>query len=148
MNNDRVLIRVDKQRHHLVGKRIDERHGEYEIDHHHAHGVTHACLNAVYFACANVLPAISGHRDADVLEYAGKEIFDANGCRERSYIERAEGIVSALQHDDANGSDGELQSHRHAIVKQDANLLVIESALITPWDEHRHAPLDEAPAQP
>ena len=57
----------------------------------------------------------------DILKHAGKEIFDSHRSRKGRHVDRSQGIVGALQHDDANAGDRELQAHRDAIVEQNGD---------------------------
>ena len=143
-----LLASVDEEHHHFVGERIDDGDSQDEVDHHDAHGVAHAGLHTVQPPCPDVLSAVGRHGDADVLQHAGEEVLDADGGRERGHIDRSEGVVGTLQHDDADGGDGELQPHRHAVVQQDADFLVVEGPLVSLRNEYRQAAADEPPAQP
>ena len=76
-----LLTALDKEHHHIVGKRIDNEHGEHEIDKHNADGVLHATAHAIELSRSDVLSAVGGHGYANILENTGEEIFDTHGSR-------------------------------------------------------------------
>lgn len=72
------LALINEEHHHFIGKRIDEQEGEDEINQHHLDGSLFALSYTLQFPGTQVLTAIGSHRHTDVLEYAGKEIFDSH----------------------------------------------------------------------
>ena len=137
------LALIHEEHHHLVGKRIDEQEGEDEINQHHPDGSPYALTDSIQLPGSQVLTAIGSHRYSDVLEYAGKEIFDAHrGCK-CSHINRSQGVVGTLEHDEADGGNGELQTHRDTIVQQNAYLLVVEFPFLTLRNQNLHLLFDK-----
>ena len=91
---------------------------EDHINKHDAGGGTKALPYPTDFARAQILTAIGGHGHAKVLVDAGEEIFYAKTCGKGSHTDCAQGIVGRLNHDAADGGDGELQSHGNALPEQ------------------------------
>ena len=132
------LALIHEEHHHLVGKRIDEQEGEDEINQHHPDGSPYALTDSIQLPGSQVLTAIGSHRHSDVLENAGKEIFDAHrGCK-CSHINSSQSVVRTLEHDEADGGNRELQSHWNAIVQQNAYLLVIEFSFFSLRNQNLH----------
>ncbi len=65
---------------------------------------------------------------------------EAGECR---HINRSQGIVGTLEHDEADGGNGELQTHRNAVVQQNAYLLVIKFPFLTLRNQNLHLLLDK-----
>lgn len=128
-------------------KRIDERHRQDEIDEHDTHGCEDATAHTGRIAGPDILSAVCGHGQTDILKDAGEEIFYAHRCRESSHTRGAEGVVGTLEHDDADAGDGELQAHRHTVVEQNGDALVVESPLAALGDKDFHSSYDIPPAQ-
>ena len=133
------LAAVYEESHHIVGERIYHDKRKYEVDEHETDGVLHASCYAVNALCSEVLSAVGSHSHAYVLEDAGEEILYAERGGEGSHACSAESVVGALQHDDANAGDGELQTHRHAVVQQNARAAVVVAALVALRNEQLHA---------
>ncbi len=141
------LALVYEEHHHLVGEGVDEEEGNHKVHQHHLDGRPHALRHPFQLPGTEVLTAIGGHRHADVLKHTGKEVLDAHGGGECRHIDRAQSIVGTLEHDEADGGDGELKAHRHTVVQQDARLLVVKPALLALGDENLHLPLDVPDAE-
>ena len=137
------LALIHEEHHHLVGKRIDEQEGEDEINQHHPDGSPYALTDSIQLPGSQVLTAIGSHCHSDVLENAGKEIFDAHRGSKCSHINRSQSVVRTLQHDEADGGNGELQTHRNTIVQQNADLLVVEFPFLTLRNQNLHFLLDK-----
>ena len=137
------LALIHEEHHHLVGKRIDEQKGKDEINHHHLDGSPYALTDSIQLPGSQVLTAIGSHRHSDVLENAGKEIFDAHRGSKCSHINRSQSVVGTLEHDEADGGNRELQPHRNAVVQQNAYLLVVEFPFLTLRNQNLHFLLDK-----
>ena len=142
-----LLARLDEKHHHFVGKRIDDEHGEHEIDQHDFHGRAHPHRDARQRMGPDVLSAVGGHGHADVFEHAGEEILDAERSREGGHIDGAQRIVGTLEHDDADAGNGKLQAHRHPVVEQDADALVVVTPFGAFGDEDVEVPPDVGVAE-
>ena len=137
------LALIHEEHHHLVGKRIDEQEGEDEINHHHLDGCPYALTDSIQLPGSQVLTAIGSHRHSDVLEYAGKEIFDAHRGSKCSHINRSQSVVGTLEHDEADSGNRELQTHRNAVVQQNAYLFIIKFPFFSLRNQNLHLLLDK-----
>ena len=81
IGDDLLLAAVDEEFHHLVGKGIDERHRQDEIYEHDAQGGEDAKAHTGRIAGPDILSAVGGHSQTDILEDAGEEIFYAHRRR-------------------------------------------------------------------
>ena len=139
---------VNKQHHHLFGKREDEQHGNDEIAEHYLYSRLDAERDAIKAARPDILSAVSRHGNTDVLEDTGEKIFYSHRCREGSHVYRAERIVGTLQHDAADGGNRKLQSHGHSVVQERHSLPVVVVPFFALRNEQRHLLLDIGITQP
>ena len=119
---------IDKQPNKHARTRHEDTEGEDPIDHHHQRTGLHTLPDALGLARPVVLPGKGGHSDAQALEGTHEEHLDADGSRIGSHAGGAQRVVGTLEHDAADGGDGELESHGHTDGKHRAGQATVEAA--------------------
>ena len=128
VGNDFRLGRVNEQLYKQVCARHEDAEGKGPVDHHHQRAGLHALPDAPGLARPVILSGKGSHRHAQALEGTHEEHLDAHGSREGGHTGGAQGVVGALEHDAANGGDGELKSHGDTHGEQRTGQAAVETA--------------------
>ena len=98
----------------FLGTEPQDKEVSHDIDSHQQKARLDAGPDAFRLTCPVVLSAIGCHRHTQALQRTEEEHLDTHGGSEGCHAGCSQCIVGTLQHDAANGGDGELQSHRNS----------------------------------